>query len=71
MANRPPTNRYLRPWSVVEDEELRELREIRRLCEVLRHRGEEEVVYMQGCSDGPFEMGKVAEAIRKLRGMGR
>ena len=68
-TNQPPS--YLRPWSIVEDEELGLLRELRSLCDVLKRKDPSEVIYMQGVASGPFESGRVADIIRRLERMGR
>lgn len=66
----PPS--YLKPWSIVEDEELRLLRELRQICDVLRHReSPDEVLHMRGVASAPFEIGRAGEIVKKLEEIGR
>jgi hypothetical protein len=64
MPANTTTNKYLRPWSTVPDEELRLLRELRTLCEPLRNRSYGEVMYMQ--DSATLQLGDIATIIRKL-----
>jgi hypothetical protein len=42
------THPHLRPWSIVDDEELQQLRELRQLCLAFGDRHPDEVLYSYG-----------------------
>lgn len=62
MANTP--NRYLRPWSTVDDEELKLLRQLKMLCDDLKSRGQGEIMYMQG--GAALHLGAIGAVLRAL-----
>ncbi len=68
MSATPP-NPYLQPWSIVSDEELRLLRELRSLVDACRLRWNDEVLYMQGGLS--LKIGRIGEIVRDLRDIGK
>lgn len=65
--DRHPTNPYLQPWSVINDDRLKLLLELESLCEPCRHREPDEVLYMKSVSTSPLETGRIGQVLKALK----